>query len=803
VADLLDAVDAPAPAPGEASATVTIPVTGMTCAACQSRVQRQLGRAPGVREASVNLLMGSATVTFDPAVATPDALVGVVRKTGYGAELPDANDDVIEQLASHDATAARAYAALRTRVVVSLLCAAIAMVLSMPLMDAGSHALTHAGGDPFMAWVMRRLSPVLMAWIPSVYALSRGTLLWTLLAMTLGVMLWSGREFYVNAWKALRHGAADMNTLVSVGTLAAAGTSLLATLAPSVFTRHGLMPDVYYEAVLFVIALVLTGRLLEARATRSTSAALRTLASVLPATANVLRPTPDGGTTEVALPVREVRSGDVVVLRPGERVAVDGVVQRGASAIDESMLTGESMPVAKREGDRVIGGTLNGTGALQYRATTVGRAGVLAQVMTLLRDAQATRAPIQGIADRISAVFVPTVMAIALLTLAVWCVVLMQQGTTLAEALVRGSTSAVAVLIIACPCAMGLAVPTAVMVATGRAAASGVLIKGGAALQRAGDVTTVLLDKTGTITEGRPRVTEVVPVGPWSAEAVLAYAAAVERQSEHPLAAALVRSAGERGVPTLAATEFASTPGAGAQAMVDGVRVLVGNAMYLRDAGVAMVSVAQSTAELSARGQTVSHVACDGAVAGVIAVADVIRPDSRDAIAAMQQRGLRVVMLSGDTASTADAVARAVGIRDVIAGVLPAGKVDAVRAAQGDGAVVAMVGDGVNDAPALAAADVGMAMGSGTDVAVASADVALMRGGLSSVVRAISISQRTMTTIRQNLFWAFVYNVIGIPVAAGVLYPAFGVQLSPVLASAAMAFSSVSVVANSLRLRTA
>ncbi|MDZ7632552.1 MAG: heavy metal translocating P-type ATPase [Gemmatimonadaceae bacterium] len=468
-------------------ATVTLPVTGMTCAACQSRVQRQLTRAPGVADASVNLLMGSATVTFDPAVSTPAALVKIVLDTGYGAELPAAEDDVVEQLAARDATTSHEYDSLRLRAIVSGAAGAIAMVASMPLMAGNDHAHPGVVADPFMRWVMHALSPVLERAMPWLYAIPNAVLTWGLLVMTLGVMLWAGRQFYVSAWQALRHRAADMNTLVAVGTGAAFAYSVLATVAPGVFTRHGVAPDVYFEAVVFIIALILAGRMFESRATRSTAAALRALASLRPTTARVMRPTPDGGETEVALSLRDVRANDVVVIRPGERIPVDGVIERGASAVDESMLTGESMPVAKGAGDRVIGGTINGTGAFRYRATTLGSRSVLAQIMMLMRDAQASRAPIQGLADRISAIFVPTVIALSVVTFGIWFAVLANSGAGSGAAAVRGFAAAVAVLIIACPCAMGLAVPTAVMVATGQGAELGVLIKGGEALQRAGD----------------------------------------------------------------------------------------------------------------------------------------------------------------------------------------------------------------------------------------------------------------------------------------------------------------------------
>ena len=791
--------------PASGAQTVTLPVAGMTCAACQSRVQRQLSRAPGVSDASVNLLMGSATVTFDPLLSNPAALVKVVMDTGYGAELPSVNDDVVEQLAARDATTSREYESLKLRSITSGIAGIVAMLISMPLMSRNDHADMGVVADPFMRWVMRAVSPAFERAVPWLYSVPTRALTASLLLMTIGVMVWAGRHFYVNAWNALRHRAADMNTLVAVGTGAAFVYSLLATVAPAFFTAHGVAPDVYYEAVIFIVALILTGRMFEARATRNTSNALRALASLRPTTARVMRPTAEGGETEVELALRDVRVNDLVVIRPGERLPVDGVIESGATSVDESMLTGESMPVAKAPSDRVIGGTINGTGAMRYRATTLGAKSVLSQIMMLMRDAQASRAPIQGLADRISAIFVPTVIVLSILTFATWMIVLTNGGTGISEASVRGFAAAVAVLIIACPCAMGLAVPTAVMVSTGRGAESGVLIKGGLALQRAGDVTTVVLDKTGTVTEGRPTVTDIARVANCALtdDDVLAIAASLEQASEHPVAGAIVRAAKERGLTLTTPTAFESLTGRGATAMVGSQWIAVGNATLMSELSLTASALQPVADELAAMAKTVVYIAVDGTLAGVIAVADPVRASSKTAISALQRMGLTVVMLTGDNAPTAHAVARQVGITRVVSGVLPAGKVAAIVDEQRNGTVVAMVGDGINDAPALAQADVGIAIGTGTDVAIEAADIALMRGELGGVVRAIDLSRRTVRTMKQNLFWAFVYNVIGIPIAAGALYPMFGVLLSPVLASAAMAFSSVSVVGNSLRLRKA
>jgi Cu+-exporting ATPase len=589
-----------------------------------------------------------------------------------------------------------------------------------------------------------------------------------------------------------------MNTLVAVGTGAAFVYSVIATVAPGFFISHGVAPDVYYEAVVIIIALILTGNAFEARAKRQTSAALRALARLRPETARVAR---DG--REIDVPVEEVRGGEVIVVRPGERLPVDGEVLSGRSAVDESMLTGESLPVEKTAGDRVIGGTINRTGAFHYRATTLGADSVLAQIVKLMRDAQGSRAPIQRLADRVSAVFVPVVISLAVATFVAWFVAVHAGGASTGEAVVRAFAAAVAVLIIACPCAMGLAVPTAVMVSTGKGAELGVLIKGGEALQRAGDLTTVVLDKTGTVTEGRPTVTDVVlaPRAPVAEDELLALVASLESLSEHPLADAVVSHAAERGLTLASAEAFASVTGRGATGVVGGRGVVVGNEALMRDWSVEVEPLRADADRLAGEAKTPMYAAVDGRLAGLIAVADPIKATSRDAIRRLRAMGLDVVLLTGDNQRTADAVARQAGVGRVVAGVLPAGKVDEVRRLQEAGEVVAMVGDGINDAPALAQADVGIAVGTGTDVAVEAADVALMRGDLTGVAEAIRLSRRTMRTMKQNLFWAFAYNVVGIPVAAGVLYPLLGLLLSPILASAAMAFSSVSVVTSSLRLR--
>lgn len=769
--------------------TVTLPVEGMTCAACQATVQRALSTQPGVTKAAVNLMMNEATVHFDPAATSPGQLVAAINDIGYVSRLPLAADATSSADDQRQQQHRREYETLRAKSLVSLAIGAVAMMASMPLMGGRSPHAEHAG-DPLLRWAMTAVDPTVRAALPWLYALAPQVLTYALLAATVLVMTWAGRHFYTRAWSSLTHGTADMSTLIAVGTGAAFLYSLAATLTPQWFVTDGARPDVYYEAVIIIIALVLLGNAMEARAKTQTTRALRQLAKLQASSARVRR-----NGQELDIPIAEVRAGDIVLVRPGERFPVDGEITSGSGAVDESMLTGESMPVEKAVGERVIGATVNKTAALEVRATAIGATSVLARIVTLMKEAQGSQAPIQRLADRISAVFVPVVILIAIATFAAWMV--LPETPSFASAI----TAAVSVLIIACPCAMGLAVPTAVLVASGRGAAAGILIKGGEPLERLAAVDTVVFDKTGTLTEGRPRVADMLIAPGHQRQTVLRVAAALESRSEHPLAKAVVAAAGPLAEPQPAVDNVIALPGKGVFGIVDGTHVIAGTEALLRASGVDVTPLESRAREWAAEANTVIFVAMAGQAVAAFAIADAVRPNARAVVAALRGHGLRTVMLTGDRRATAEAVAKHAGVNKVIAEVLPDGKVAAIKALQAAGQVVAMVGDGLNDAPALAQADIGMAMASGTDIASEAASVTLMRSDLASVTEAIVLARKTMRTMKQNLFWAFVYNVIGIPVAAGVLYPVFGILLSPILASAAMAFSSVSVVSNSLRLR--
>jgi P-type Cu+ transporter len=735
--------------------TQVAPVRGMHCAACVGRVERALTGLAGVERATVNLATEQATVSFDPERTSFNALQAAVAAAGYELvrPLPDAAPGAAldTEQAAREAEQRRE----KTKFIVGA-------VLSAPVLLGG---MSH-----------------ILPWVPT--ALQNP---WLLMLLTTPVQFWVGWQFHQGLLHDLRYRSASMSTLVSVGTSAAYFFSVAVTLWPHAFRAHGVT---YYDVSAVVITLVVLGRWLEARARGRTSEAIRRLVSLAPRTARIVR-----AGAEVDVPTAEVRVGDFVRIRPGERIPVDGVVTEGASTIDESMLTGESLPVEKAPETKVYAGTVNRTGSFIFRAARVGSETALARIVALVAEAQGSRAPIQRLADRVAAIFVPIVLGIAGLTFLAWWAFGPEPASLFAL------TNAVAVLVIACPCAMGLATPTAIMVATGRGAERGILVRSATALEMLERVDTVVFDKTGTLTVGRPAVTDVVALPPMSEDDIVALAAAAEQGSEHPLGEAIVASAKARGLALPPITEFTTVPGQGIDAMAPDGRVLLGNRTLMDARGVDVRALVPRVQALATEGKTAVYLALGGRALGLLAAADVLKPEAPEAVAALKRWGLDVIVLTGDARPTGEAVARRAGIGKVLAEILPEDKAREVTRLQAQGHRLAMVGDGINDAPALAQADVGIAMGSGTDVAIEAADVTLVRGDLHGVVGAIDLSRRTISVIKQNLVWAFGYNVVLIPVAAGVLYPVWGVLLSPILAGAAMAFSSVSVVTNSLRLK--
>jgi P-type Cu+ transporter len=811
---------------------IDIPVTGMSCASCVRRVERALSKQEGVTEASVNFAAEKASVTYEPTTTSPDELIWAIQDVGYGADVrkmtfgvtgmtcascvgrveqalkkvpgvleasvnltnekatveyfasevelrdlekavEDAGYGVVREESSTEDTREREYDKLRADF----------------LLAAGLTALILVGSLPMMFGFML---PVPLRW------LNIGLLL-----LATPVQFWAGWRFYRGAWGALKHGQANMNTLVVMGTTAAYLYSVVATLAPGLFAAG--RADVYFDTSALIISLILLGRLLEARAKGRTNEAIKKLAGLQAKIARVLR---DG--EEVDVPVEDVDVGEVVVVRPGEKVPVDGRVISGESAVDESMITGESIPVTKRAGDEIIGATMNTSGSFRFTATKVGEETALHQIMRMVEEAQGSKAPIQRLADRISAVFVPAVIGVAAVTFLIWFLFGPEPALTFAL------LNTVAVLIIACPCAMGLATPTSIMVGTGKGAESGILIKGGEALEGAHKLETVVLDKTGTLTRGLPALTDLVVGAGIDEVELLRFVASAERASEHPLGEAIVRGAKKRGLSLGEAEGFEAVSGGGVRARVEGREVLVGSHRFLSESGVSEDGLLPKGEELAREGKTPVFVAVDGEPAGLVGVADVVREESWEAIERLHSLGLEVAMLTGDNRRTAEAIARQLGVDRVVAEVRPEDKANEIRGLQAEGKKVGMVGDGINDAPALAQADVGIAIGTGTDVAMEAADLTLISGDVRGVARAINLSKATVRNIKQNLFWAFAYNVALIPVAAGVLYPLFSDGsvpeilrpvlgeygfLNPVLAAAAMALSSVTVVSNALRLR--
>jgi Cu+-exporting ATPase len=824
---------------------VDLAVTGMTCAACARRIERALSKQSGVRSAGVNFATARASVEYDPAATDGGRLVEAIRGAGYGTTGAARAEFVVDDSARPAGSGRQLEKHLRgLGGVVSASFNLGTMEVRVEYLPGATDPRSLRGRIEEFGYRVREVSgggaaeeteasareaeyrdlrrkffvaaalslPVL------VVAMSHGRIAflnfagvnYLQLALTAPVVLYCGAQFYRGAWAAFRHRAADMNTLIATGTGAAFLYSVAATLAPNFFagaTPHNSMAamggmndaaaranaPVYFEAAGVIIALIQLGRLLEARAKGKTGDAIRKLVGLQAKTARVVR-----GGSETDVPVEQVVVGDVVVVRPGEKIAVDGVVVGGRSAVDESMLTGESAAVEKRAGAEVFGATLNRTGSFTFRATKVGKDTALQQIVRLVQDAQGSKAPIARLADVVSGVFTPVVICVAIATFVVWFVVA-PEDARFTTALVNF----VSVLIIACPCALGLATPTAILVGTGRGAESGVLIKGGEALENAHRIDTVVLDKTGTITRGRPALTDVIVADGFVGEdELLRLAAGAERGSEHPLGEAIVRAAESRGLKFGARAEnFNALAGHGVESEVEGRRLLLGNSALMNERGIATDDFDERASRLAAEGKTPIYAAVGGRLAGLLAVADEIRAESKAAIESLKRMGLEVVMLTGDNRRTADAVAHAVNINRVLAGVLPGGKAEEIRRLQREGRKVAMVGDGINDAPALAQADLGISIGTGTDVAIEASDVTLIRADLRGVAASIALARATMRTIRQNLFWAFVYNTVGIPLAAGLLYPLTGWLLSPVVASAAMSLSSVSVVANSLRLR--
>jgi Cu+-exporting ATPase len=805
------------------SERIDLPIVGMSCASCATTIQRGLADLKGVEKANVNFATSKATVLFQPQLAKPEEFISSVRKSGYDVgtvslELP------IQGMNCASCVQKLEKALLQTRgvtkAVVNLATekAKIEYLPSETSLEEIKKAVESSGHkvlefapseeveDPerlirekeykklkikFIAGLVLGLLIFLgssrhwFPWIPSF--LGNFYVLWVLATP---VQFWIGWQFYKGAWGAFKHRNAEMNTLIAVGTSAAYLYSVTATLFPSFFEAGGIKPEVYFDTSALIIVLILLGRLLEARAKGQTSEAIKKLMGLRPKTARVIR---EG--KEMDIPVEEVLVGDTVIVRPGEKIPVDGIVKDGKSAVDESMITGESIPVKKKTGDEVIGATINKTGSFKFQATKVGKDTALAQIIKLVQDAQGSKAPIQRLADVISGYFVPIVISIAIATFIIW----FNFGPF--PALTFALLTFVAVMIIACPCALGLATPTAVMVGTGKGAEKGILIKGGESLETAHKLDTIVFDKTGTLTKGEPEITDIVTINAYSEEEILKYSGSAEKASEHPLGEAIINRAREKKIELHDPKNFNAIEGHGIEAEVEGKGVLLGNLKLMRKRQIVVRDLERKAEELAGDGKTPMYISLEGKAAGLIAVADTLKENSLQAVEKLKKLGLEVIMLTGDNKKTAEAIARKAGIDRVLPEVLPEDKVHEIKSLQSGGRRVAMVGDGINDAPALAQADVGIAIGSGTDVAMEASDITLIKGDLRGVVSAIELSKRTIKIIKQNLFWAFFYNTAGIPIAAGVLYPFFGILLNPIFASAAMAFSSVSVVSNSLRLR--
>jgi Cu+-exporting ATPase len=744
---------------GATVAKQTLPIKGMTCAACVSRVQRALESLEGVISVFTNLATERATVEYIPTQVGIRDFRKAVREAGYDILQVQRGEDLVER---EKREREAHYRSLKTKV-------ATGALLAIPI---------------FLLVFWDRLG------LSAILDIPRRTNFYLQFLLETPVQFWIGWQFYKGAVGAARHRTTNMNTLIAVGTSAAYIYSITATFFPSVFEMTGHPAEVYFDTAAAIIVLILLGRTLEARAKGHTSEAIKKLMGLQPKTARVVR---DG--RDVDVPIEDVEIGDVVVVRPGEKVPVDGVVKEGYSSVDESMITGESIPVEKKAGDTVIGATVNKTGSFRFEATKVGRETMLAQIITMVQEAQGTKPPIARLADKIASIFVPAVMGIATLTFIIWYFF----GP--APAFTYAILNFIAVLIIACPCALGLATPTSIMVGTGKGAENGILIRGGESLETAHKINAIIFDKTGTVTRGEPSVTDVVTNGGAKETDVIFYAASAEKGSEHPLGASIVKKAGDLSLELKDASDFRAIPGQGIRATVAGRSVVMGNAVLLEDDGVSLDGLKERASLLADEGKTPMFLAVDGKAYGIVSVADTIKEGSKEAVAALKGLGIEVVMLTGDNRRTGEAIARQVGIDRVLAEVLPEEKASEVKKLQAEGKVVAMVGDGINDAPALAQADVGIAIGTGTDVAIEASDITLIKGDLNGVYAAIKLSKATLRNIKQNLFWAFAYNTILIPLAAGALFPFFGILLSPIFAAAAMGMSSVTVVSNALRLR--
>ncbi|MBA4372039.1 MAG: copper-translocating P-type ATPase [Thermodesulfovibrio sp.] len=743
---------------GVSTSSITLPVKGISCAACVSNIEETLRSLPGVLSASVNFATEKAVIAYFPSLVGVRDFKRAVRDAGYDVVEAEKGEDIVER---ERAEREAAYQELKTKVMAGAF-------LALPLMV-------------LMQWHHIGLSQIIPLSVQTNHLIQ--------LLLATPVQFWIGRQFYAGAIAAARHRTTNMNTLIAVGTSAAYFYSIVATFFPKLFEIKGYSAEVYFDTSATIIVLILLGRLFEARAKGQTSEAIKKLIGLQPRTARVVK-----GDLETDIPIEDVEIGDMLVVRPGEKIPVDGIIREGYSSVDEAMVTGESMPVEKQVGDLVIGATLNKTGSFRFEALKVGRETMLAHIIDMVQSAQGSKPPIARMADLIASYFVPAVMGIAAATFIVWYVFGPAPSFTYAV------LNFIAVLIIACPCSLGLATPTSVMVGTGKGAEYGVLIRTGDALEIAHKVTTVVFDKTGTLTKGSPEVTEIIASGV-SEDEILTYAASAEKGSEHPLGEAIVRKAQEQGLVLKNAGKFNVVPGHGIRAEVDGQVILLGNERLMTGDGVPVDTLKTAAAKIADQGKTPMYVSINGQASGIIAVADTLKDEAISAIKSLQALGIEVVMMTGDNRRTGEAIAAQAGISRVLAEVLPEEKAENVRKLQAEAKIVAMVGDGINDAPALAQADVGIAIGTGTDVAMEAADITLLSGDIRGVATAIALSKATMRNIRQNLFWAFAYNVILIPVAAGVLFPFFGILLNPMLAAGAMGFSSVTVVSNALRLK--